>query len=241
MAKRRFFTIWSIPLFGGLILGLVYLFYDKKGFWEEFHSRPHEYTVPDRTLEVMVAADSTFVDKYPKGNWQNEAQRLIEAASKIFEKQVGIKFAVCDFIEWPREYTLFLRTLDRYPKGRCDIKLGIVDVPLYRDKDGLIYVLGEATSDDSETYELPTGVYDSVRISTKFDKPLHLILAHEIAHLFGAEDRIKEYAGTLMARPIKYMGPKFDEKSWHIVVRNKYKDFQKDRIFRRIYEWFNGL
>lgn len=236
MRKRKFFTILSIPLGISLALALAYVFYDTVRGYKESLSGPHEYRETNRDVNVMLVADSTFVHKNGKENWHSEAEFLLGMASKVFEHQIGLKLVVCDFVEWPEQSSLNLRTLDRFPKGRCDIKLGLTDIQLYKDDGSGKPIAGKAAYWE----HLPTGVYDSAMITSKFNFYLDLLIAHEIAHLFGAEDLGETKAGLVMTRYWSKMGPKFDEDNWHILVRNKYKDFHKDKVFRRIYEYMRS-
>ncbi|MCD6500955.1 hypothetical protein J7K42_03040 [bacterium] len=57
-----------------------------------------------RTVTVKVVADEEFRNFWgPKYNWRDYAKEIVERASKVFEKDFGIKFVIKEFEEWESE------------------------------------------------------------------------------------------------------------------------------------------
>jgi len=60
-----------------------------------------------RIVTVKVVADEEFREFYgPRYNWKDVASNIVENASKVFEKDFGIRFVVKEFEAWnPGDYT----------------------------------------------------------------------------------------------------------------------------------------
>lgn len=209
--------IWVIAL--GLAIFLVsydYLYYNN---FKDWFSQRHNFSVPDRTITALIVVDETIVTRYPNSRWQDVTRNLLGNVSKIFESQVGIRIVPCGYLEWGVMDVARLQTLSA---KICDIKIGITARPFYADAFGRS-MTGYATYDPILHWP-----YDTVLITT-YPRIIHSYsLAHEIAHLFYA--RHKSGHRLLMGSTSQFSGPRIDDENWRVIIRHKWRDFQKDQL-----------
>ncbi len=213
MGRKRLITVLTVPLVLALGLASFYWGYDKS--WREELNQPHTFSEIHRTIGILVIADRSFREQFgPRP--QDWAQEIVNGASKIFEQWIGLRLIICGYQEWPYSTLKDLGQLETVPKGICDVKLGLTSERMYED--------GEQVSGKSAR--------DAVILAIRGLGPLHFLFAHEFGHLFGADD--KNESGLLMYHTdSEGRTDKLDDETWHILVRNKFRDFDKNRIFRK--------
>lgn len=213
MRQKRFVTILTVPLLLALGITLFFWGYDKS-FREEFRDA-HTFRKIQRTIGVMVITDKYFAAEFgPRP--ENWAREIVGGASIFFEKYVGVRLTLCQYQVWSDGALTNLEQLETTPKNICDIKLGLTVSKMYQD--------GEQVSGKSDK--------DMIILSIRQLGLFHQLFAHELGHLFGAED--KNEPGSLMYHIDSLnRGWKLDEETWHILVRNKFQDFDKTQVFRK--------
>jgi tetratricopeptide (TPR) repeat protein len=164
---------------------------------------------PPRTLQVKVAADTKF---YIQDRWHSGAGREIRRAFAHFEGPFGLQFKIKEFVYWsPKspENTLphFLNEL-RQDSGRegWDITIGVISPERISQEPF-------AMASYFDGYVLVTDLRPKC--------PLEFLIAHELAHMFGAVD-IKERDSIMSMREASY---RFDAFTQSVV------SLQRDRSF----------
>lgn len=213
MVRKRQVTIVTALLVLALGLVVFYWGYDKS--WREELNQPHTFSEIHRTIGILVVADRSFEEQFgPRP--EDWAREIVNGASRIFEQWIGLRLVICGYQKWSYGALVDLDQLETTPKGICDVKLGLTSEKMYED--------GEQLSGKADK--------DAVILAVRRLGPLHFLFAHELGHLFGADD--KDESGLLMYHTdSEDRGDNLDPDTWHILVRNKFCDFDKNRIFRK--------
>src|SRR3989344_1357981 len=202
-----------------VIIGLIILFslstfkfYDSN-FLESLGERKI-FSKIDRIVVAKLVPDRSFIGKREQEEWAGEISRILKAASGIFEREFGIRIIGGDFEIW------------RDAAEMADIKKLLRDVK-YGPCDVIIcFTKRELDFDDKVSLGLSIEKAVILKSGNNL-KEQRQILAHEIAHLFFAQD----YNGKgLMNFSIEESNEEIDILNWRIIIRNKYRDFHK-------YDW----
>lgn len=213
MRKRRLFS-WLTPLW--LLACGIMIFYWRYDTNPDKNQKPHTFSEIQRTIGVMVIVDKYFATEFgPRP--EDWAREIVGGASKFFEHWVGVRLILCQYISWPDGVLVNLEQFEAMPKSICDIKLGLTTTKMYQD--------GEQVSGKSDK--------DMVILSIRQLGLLHQLFAHELSHLFGAED-INERGFLMYHTDSLGRGWKIDDETWRTLVRNKFQDFDKIQIWRKL-------
>ncbi len=187
-------------------------------------------TLPEIVVSVKMVGDEEYrLDRNP---WQEEAGNLLEAVSKVYQKEFGICFAITEFIEWDSP------DLKPIEEGWYDmagtqwlIDNAADDVP--SEGELVVILTGEDLTRRNPGMSLTTerrGFKEYyVLIWTDSENPKNGLI-HEIAHLYGAKHPHEEWGWEYAERYPSIMDPAkvfsvdaFDPKNRQIILANRDK------------------
>lgn len=211
---RRFTTRDIIGIFVICAAFLVSLFLanDKNFFGALGEKKTFEKA--DRELKIKIAVDPVFLlmsNSTEKA--ANEIFMTLSGASEIFEKDFGIRFAVCgDIALWndfekTANMDKFIREISR---EKCDVAV------LFTGR-----VIGNYTAIIG-LHKQGAIIVRSLGANNNF-KGQSLTFAHEIGHAFFA---FHSNSG-IMAWDSAYSDESWDELNWRVIMFHKYKNFHK--------------
>lgn len=183
----------------------------KKNIFKTFNEKPYNIT-PDifqRVITVNIGLDNVSEDM---------ANYLLEQASKVYEKNFGIKFKAVDLYEYklPKAWNTFkqMKKIKNKAKQSSDLYLMFTNTNWGQNSDGEGYsIAGEAN---------PYYGYSWIEVYNDLDRVIHT-LVHELAHLFKAEH---VYLRNALMHPYNNNKVNFTPATKHFILTNKYQKWE---------------
>lgn len=170
-----------------------------------------------RTITLKVAADSGFRGR---PGWEGEIRNSVEAVSKAWESQFGIRWMVVDLVAWePPAGDRFLNSGKLFGHLKSTIPPAGADVVLGVFEDRCLDHLGGLGDFFGATALVMTGCLRQPGSR----HTIEMVLSHELAHLFGAF-HVRPHIRSVMSGD----GPDiFDPQTSRIIRLMREREFSK--------------
>ncbi|MEK9168529.1 MAG: M12 family metallo-peptidase [Patescibacteria group bacterium] len=178
-----------------------------------------------RTINVMAVADNSYREEYL--NWEERIKKNLNAVSKNFEEQFGIRFNIVGIKEWKLENSNGI--VIREGGGVNNKGLIIVLKNEFKITSEIDVVVGFTyLASDAGGEAEPLGNYILLYKDIIIEE---WALAHEFGHIFDAMDYAEIDGKNLPISVMNYTWlkiiPYFDKENAERIMKNKFRNFHE--------------